>query len=94
MRDAVLPAMLAVHAFNHILASLTAIGAPFTPMPHHHRLELEVIPSPQFIMEAIRELMICPHIPLFTIRCAIQGFQPVAFLPAETLSQPSFTASK
>ncbi len=44
-------------AFDYLDAPVARLGAPHTPMPYNDRLELEVIPSQERIVEAVRTLM-------------------------------------
>ena len=50
-------AMVVDKAFDYLDAPVARLGAPHTPMPYNDRLELEVIPSQDRIVEAIRALM-------------------------------------
>ena len=50
-------AMVVDKAFDHLDAPIARLGAPHTPMPYNDRLELEVIPSQERIVEAIRGLL-------------------------------------
>ena len=50
-------AMVVDKAFDYLDAPIARLGAPHTPMPYNDRLELEVIPSQERIVEAIRGLM-------------------------------------
>ena len=50
-------AMVVDKAFDYLDAPVARLGAPHTPMPYNDRLELEVIPSQDRIVEAIRELL-------------------------------------
>ena len=50
-------AMAVDKAFDYLDAPVARLGAPHTPMPYNDRLELEVIPSQDRIVEAIRELL-------------------------------------
>ena len=44
-------------AFDWLDAPVARLGAPHTPMPYNDRLELEVIPSQERIVEAVRGLV-------------------------------------
>ena len=44
-------------AFDYLDAPVARLGAPHTPMPYNDRLELEVIPSQERIVDAIRALL-------------------------------------
>ena len=44
-------------AFDYLDAPIARLGAPHTPMPYNDRLELEVIPSQERIVDAIRALL-------------------------------------
>ncbi len=50
-------AMVGAKAFDHLDAPVARLGAPHTPMPYNDRLELEVIPSQERIVEAVRALL-------------------------------------
>ena len=50
-------AMVVDKAFDYLDAPIARLGAPHTPMPYNDRLELEVIPSQERIVEAIRGLL-------------------------------------
>ena len=50
-------AMVVDKAFDYLDAPVARLGAPHTPMPYNDRLELEVIPSQERIVEAIRALL-------------------------------------
>ena len=50
-------AMVVDKAFDHLDAPIARLGAPHTPMPYNDRLELEVIPSQERIVEAVRGLL-------------------------------------
>ncbi len=50
-------AMVGTKAFDHLDAPVARLGAPHTPMPYNDRLELEVIPSQERIVEAVRALL-------------------------------------
>ena len=50
-------AMVVDKAFDYLDAPVARLGAPHTPMPYNDRLELEVIPSQERIVEAIRGLL-------------------------------------
>ena len=50
-------AMAVDKAFDYLDAPVARLGAPHTPMPYNDRLELEVIPSQERIVEAIRGLL-------------------------------------
>ena len=50
-------AMVVDKAFDYLDAPVARLGAPHTPMPYNDRLELEVIPSQDRIVEAIRALL-------------------------------------
>ena len=50
-------AMVVDKAFDYLDAPVARLGAPHTPMPYNDRLELEVIPSQERIVDAIRELL-------------------------------------
>ena len=50
-------AMVVDKAFDWLDAPVARLGAPHTPMPYNDRLELEVIPSQERIVEAVRGLM-------------------------------------
>ena len=50
-------AMVVDKAFDWLDAPVARLGAPHTPMPYNDRLELEVIPSQERIVEAIRALL-------------------------------------
>ena len=50
-------AMAVDQAFDWLDAPVARLGAPHTPMPYNDRLELEVIPSQERIVEAIRGLL-------------------------------------
>ncbi len=50
-------AMVGTKAFDHLDAPVARLGAPHTPMPYNDRLELEVIPSQERIVEAVRSLL-------------------------------------
>ena len=50
-------AMVVGKAFDYLDAPVARLGAPHTPMPYNDRLELEVIPSQERIVEAIRALL-------------------------------------
>ena len=50
-------AMVVDKAFDYLDAPIARLGAPHTPMPYNDRLELEVIPSQERIVEAIRALL-------------------------------------
>ena len=50
-------AMVGAKAFDHLDAPVARLGAPHTPMPYNDRLELEVIPSQERIVEAVRSLL-------------------------------------
>ena len=49
--------MVVDKAFDYLDAPTARLGAPHTPMPYNDRLELEVIPSQERIVEAIRGLL-------------------------------------
>ena len=49
--------MVVDKAFDHLDAPIARLGAPHTPMPYNDRLELEVIPSQERIVEAVRGLV-------------------------------------
>ena len=51
-------AMVVDKAFDYLDAPIARLGAPHTPMPYNDRLELEVIPSQERIVEAVRKLML------------------------------------
>ncbi len=44
-------------AFDYLDAPIARLGAPHTPMPYNDRLELEVIPSQDRIVEAVRAML-------------------------------------
>lgn len=44
-------------AFDYLDAPISRLGAPHTPMPYNDRLELDVIPSQDRIIEAVRKLL-------------------------------------
>ncbi len=44
-------------AFDYLDAPISRLGAPHTPMPYNDRLELEVIPSQERIIEAVHKLL-------------------------------------
>ena len=50
-------AMVVDKAFDYLDAPVARLGAPHTPMPYNDRLELEVIPSQERIVDAIRALL-------------------------------------
>ena len=50
-------AMVVDKAFDYLDAPVARLGAPHTPMPYNDRLELEVIPSQDRIVEAVRGLL-------------------------------------
>ena len=50
-------AMVVDKAFDYLDAPVARLGAPHTPMPYNDRLELEVIPSQDRIVEAVRALL-------------------------------------
>ena len=50
-------AMVVDKAFDYLDAPVARLGAPHTPMPYNDRLELEVIPSQERIVEAVRALL-------------------------------------
>ena len=50
-------AMVVDKAFDYLDAPVARLGAPHTPMPYNDRLELEVIPSQDRIVEAVRDLL-------------------------------------
>ena len=50
-------AMVVDKAFDYLDAPIARLGAPHTPMPYNDRLEFEVIPSQERIVEAIRGLL-------------------------------------
>ena len=50
-------AMVVDKAFDWLDAPVARLGAPHTPMPYNDRLELEVIPSQERIVDAIRALL-------------------------------------
>ena len=50
-------AMVVEKAFDYLDAPVARLGAPHTPMPYNDRLELEVIPSQERIVEAVRGLL-------------------------------------
>ena len=50
-------AMVVDKAFDYLDAPIARLGAPHTPMPYNDRLELEVIPSQERIVEAVRALL-------------------------------------
>ena len=50
-------AMVVDKAFDYLDAPVARLGAPHTPMPYNDRLELEVIPSQERIVDAIRGLL-------------------------------------
>ena len=50
-------AMVVDKAFDYLDAPVARLGAPHTPMPYNDRLELEVIPSQERIVDAIRTLL-------------------------------------
>ena len=50
-------AMVVDKAFDYLDAPVARLGAPHTPMPYNDRLELEVIPSQERIVDAIRDLL-------------------------------------
>ena len=50
-------AMVADKGFDYLDAPIARLGAPHTPMPYNDRLELEVIPSQERIVEAVRGLL-------------------------------------
>ena len=50
-------AMVVDKAFDYLDAPIARLGAPHTPMPYNDRLELEVIPSQERIVEAVRGLL-------------------------------------
>ncbi len=50
-------AMAVDKAFDWLDAPVARLGAPHTPMPYNDRLELEVIPSQERIVEAVRGLV-------------------------------------
>ena len=50
-------AMVVDKAFDWLDAPVARLGAPHTPMPYNDRLELEVIPSQERIVEAVRGLV-------------------------------------
>ena len=50
-------AMAVDKAFDWLDAPVARLGAPHTPMPYNDRLELEVIPSQERIVDAIRALL-------------------------------------
>ena len=50
-------AMVVDKAFDHLDAPIARLGAPHTPMPYNDRLELEVIPSQERIVEAVRGVL-------------------------------------
>ena len=50
-------AMAVDKAFDYLDAPVARLGAPHTPMPYNDRLELEVIPSQDRIVDAVRALL-------------------------------------
>ena len=50
-------AMVVDKAFDWLDAPVARLGAPHTPMPYNDRLELEVIPSQERIVDAVRGLL-------------------------------------
>ena len=50
-------AMVVDKAFDYLDAPVARLGAPHTPMPYNDRLELEVIPSQERIVDSIRALL-------------------------------------
>jgi 2-oxoisovalerate dehydrogenase E1 component len=50
-------AMVVDKAFDYLDAPIARLGAPHTPMPYNDRLELEVIPSQDRIVAAVRKLL-------------------------------------
>jgi len=52
-----LAAMVVDKAFDYLDAPIARLGAPHTPMPYNDRLELEVIPSQDCIVAAVRKLL-------------------------------------
>ena len=50
-------AMVVDKAFDYLDAPVARLGAPHTPMPYNDRLELEVIPSQDRIVDAVRDLL-------------------------------------
>ena len=50
-------AMVIDKAFDYLDAPIARLGAPHTPMPYNDRLELEVIPSQERIVAAVRKLL-------------------------------------
>ena len=51
-------AMVVDKAFDYLDAPIARLGAPHTPMPYNDRLELEVIPSQDRIVAAVRKLLV------------------------------------
>ena len=50
-------AMVIDKAFDYLDAPIARLGAPHTPMPYNDSLELEVIPSQERIVAAVRKLL-------------------------------------